>query len=83
MVIHLLDKIAIYNHLEKLVHTQVKKNSALVEETVYQMLQEALFQLQDETQRKLNMMLGEELELRRRFVFVEDLDRKNRHIVFW
>ena len=51
--------------------TQVKKNSALVEETVYQMLQEALFQLQDETQRKLNMLLGEELELRRRFAHIE------------
>jgi hypothetical protein len=50
---------------------QVKKNSALVEETVYQILQEALFQLQDETQRKLNMLLGEELELRRRFAHIE------------
>ena len=35
------------------------------------MLQEALFQLQDETQRKLNMLLGEELELRRRFAHIE------------
>ena len=30
-----------------------------------QLLQEALFQLQDETQRKMNTLLGEELELRR------------------
>ena len=50
---------------------QVKKNSALVEEAIYQILQEALFQLQDETQRKLNMLLGEELELRRRFAHIE------------
>jgi len=44
---------------------EVNKNSAAVEESIYQMLQEALFQLQDETQRKMNILLGEELELRR------------------
>jgi hypothetical protein len=44
---------------------QVNKNSAEIEEQIYQMLQEALFQLQDETQRKMNKLLGEELELRR------------------
>ena len=43
----------------------VNVNSAKVEENIYQILQEALFQLQDETQRKMNVLLGEELELRR------------------
>jgi hypothetical protein len=61
------DQLAVLNH--KL--GQVKKNSAMVEESIYQILQEALFQLQDETQRKLNMLLGDELELRRRFAHIE------------
>eukprot|EP00753_Platysulcus_tardus_P020567 PLAT8228.1.p1 GENE.PLAT8228.1~~PLAT8228.1.p1 ORF type:complete len:1035 (+),score=520.69 PLAT8228.1:50-3154(+) len=43
----------------------INKNAAAVEEAIYQMLQEALFQLQDETQRKMSILLGEELELRR------------------
>ena len=44
---------------------EVNKNSAAVEEQIYQMLQDALFELQDETQRKVSMLLGEEIELRR------------------
>ena len=51
--------------------TEVQKNSALVEEQLYTMLQDALFQLQDETQRKLNVLLGEELEIRRRVAHID------------
>ena len=48
----------------------MKRNSQEVEETVYQILQDALFRLQDETQAKLTMLLGEELELRRRLAHI-------------
>ena len=50
---------------------EVQSNSALVEEQLYTMLQDALFQLQDETQRKLNVLLGEELEIRRRVAHID------------
>jgi hypothetical protein len=43
----------------------VQTNAAKVEEALYQKLQEALFQLQDESQRRMNLLLSEELELRR------------------
>lgn len=49
----------------------VQANSASVEEALYQKLQEALFQLQDETQRKMNLLLSEELELRRQLQAIE------------
>ena len=50
---------------------EVQNNSKLVEESLYTMLQDALFSLQDETQRKLNMLLGEELEIRRRLAHID------------
>lgn len=43
----------------------IRANSASVEEALYQMLQDALFALQDETQRKMNALLSADLELRR------------------
>ena len=43
----------------------IQENSAAVEEALYAAMQAAMFQLQDETQRKLNVLLSEELELRR------------------
>ncbi len=43
----------------------IRANSAAVEEALYQKLQDALFQLQDETQRKMNALLSADLELRR------------------
>jgi len=49
----------------------VQANSAAVEEALYQKLQEALYALQDETQRKMNVLLSEELELRRQLQQIE------------
>ena len=50
---------------------EIQNNSKLVEESLYAMLQDALFSLQDETQRKLNILLGEELEIRRRLAHID------------
>eukprot|EP00500_Bicosoecida_sp_ms1_P010232 CAMPEP_0203818522 /NCGR_PEP_ID=MMETSP0115-20131106/31881_1 /ASSEMBLY_ACC=CAM_ASM_000227 /TAXON_ID=33651 /ORGANISM="Bicosoecid sp, Strain ms1" /LENGTH=425 /DNA_ID=CAMNT_0050727489 /DNA_START=114 /DNA_END=1388 /DNA_ORIENTATION=+ len=44
---------------------KVQQNSAAVEEAIYERLQELLFQLQDHTQKKLAVLLAEELEMRR------------------
>jgi hypothetical protein len=52
----------------------VQANSATVEEALYARLQEALGQLQHETQRKLNLLLSEELELRRQLHMIEWTD---------
>jgi len=49
----------------------VQANSAVVEEALYARLQDALFQLQEETQRKMNLLLSEELELRRQLQQIE------------
>jgi hypothetical protein len=49
----------------------VQSNSATVEEALYQKLQDALYQLQDATQRKMNVLLSEELELRRQLQQIE------------
>jgi TLD len=43
----------------------IQANSAAVEEALYARMQAALYQLQDETQKKMNLLLSEELELRR------------------
>lgn len=43
----------------------IQSNSASVEEELYARMQAAMFALQDETQRKMNALLSEELELRR------------------
>jgi hypothetical protein len=43
----------------------VNKNSAQIEEQIYQALQRALFQLQEATQDKMSALLSEEVELRR------------------
>eukprot|EP00742_Colponemidia_sp_Colp-10_P004319 GILJ01004608.1.p1 GENE.GILJ01004608.1~~GILJ01004608.1.p1 ORF type:complete len:562 (-),score=83.28 GILJ01004608.1:168-1853(-) len=53
---------------------EVNKNSSAVEEKIYQILQEALYQLQDETQKKMSVLLGEELELRRQLEQIEWLE---------
>lgn len=52
----------------------VQTNSATVEEALYQKLQDALQQLQTETQKKLNLLLSEELELRRQLQLIEWTD---------
>lgn len=52
----------------------VQTNSAAVEEALYQKLQDALQQLQGETQKKLNLLLSEELELRRQLQLIEWTD---------
>ena len=44
---------------------QVKSNASTVEESIYQLLQEALVQLQEESQKKILMLTAEEMELRR------------------
>jgi len=50
---------------------EVNRNSAEVEELIYKTLQDALFQLQDLTQEKLNVLLSEEVELRRQLEHVD------------
>jgi len=45
--------------------TAIQANSQAIEEELFQRMQTAMFQLQDETQRKTNALLSEELELRR------------------
>ena len=49
----------------------VNRNSAEVEERIYKALQDALFQLQEETQKKLNALLAEEVELRRQLKHID------------
>jgi len=49
----------------------VNRNSAEVEERIYKALQDALFQLQDLTQQKMNALLSEEVELRRQLQHIE------------
>jgi len=44
---------------------EIQANSRSIEEDLYAKLQAAMFQLQEETQRKMNALLSEELELRR------------------
>ena len=44
---------------------EVKSNASTVEESIYQLLQEALVQLQEESQKKILMLTAEEMELRR------------------
>ena len=48
----------------------VNKNSAEIEEKIYQALQDALFELQDRTQEKMNVLLSEEVELRRQLGYI-------------
>lgn len=45
--------------------SQVQTNSAAVQEAIYQKMEEALFQLQDETERRLSQLQTEKLELQR------------------
>ena len=49
----------------------IQANSHAVEEELYARMQAAMFQLQDETQRKMNALLSEELELRRQLGQIE------------
>lgn len=49
----------------------VNANAAAAEERIYQIMQDALFQLQSHTQAKLALLLGEELELRRQLGEIE------------
>jgi succinyl-CoA synthetase beta subunit len=38
---------------------EVNKNASIVEERIYQVLQEALLQLQEETQKKMSYLIGD------------------------
>jgi hypothetical protein len=49
----------------------IRDNSVKVEEDIYALLQEALYQLQEETHKKMNTLLSEELELRRQIEQLE------------
>lgn len=51
--------------------TAIQANSQAIEEELFQRMQTAMFQLQDETQRKTNALLSEELELRRQLGQIE------------
>ncbi len=48
----------------------VQANSVSVEEAIYQKLEEVLFQLHDETARKVAVLLSEDMELRRQLEFL-------------
>lgn len=50
---------------------EIQANSRSIEEDLYAKLQAAMFQLQEETQRKMNALLSEELELRRQLGQIE------------
>ncbi|KAM3142405.1 hypothetical protein pb186bvf_005562 [Paramecium bursaria] len=45
----------------------VNKNASYVENRIYQILQEALLQLQEETQKKMSYLIGDQLELKRQY----------------
>lgn len=45
----------------------MNKNASYVEERIYQVLQEALLQLQEETQKKMSYLIGDQLELKRQY----------------
>ena len=49
----------------------VTRNSAKVEEEIYAALQDALYQLQDQTQARMSVLLGEEVELRRQLQYMD------------
>ena len=49
---------------------EVQANSVSVEEAIYQKLEEVLFQLHDETARKVAVLLSEDMELRRQLEFL-------------
>eukprot|EP01112_Ceratiomyxa_fruticulosa_P001217 TRINITY_DN1121_c0_g2_i1.p1 TRINITY_DN1121_c0_g2~~TRINITY_DN1121_c0_g2_i1.p1 ORF type:complete len:764 (-),score=147.66 TRINITY_DN1121_c0_g2_i1:176-2467(-) len=63
---------------------EINQNSQEIEERIYAMLRDALFQLQQETQKKLAVLLGEELELRRQLEQMDWLEgflRLNRQML--
>ncbi len=49
----------------------INRNAAEVEEQIYQMLQEALFQLQDQTKQRINILRAEEVELQRQLHHID------------
>ncbi len=53
---------------------EVQANSNAVEEAIYQKLEEVLFQLQDETARKVSVLLSEDMELRRQLEYLNWTD---------
>ena len=50
---------------------EVNRNSAEVEEKIYKALQDALFELQDATQKRMSALLAEEVELRRQLQHID------------
>ena len=77
-------KQAIFNHLSRIDDKlkMINQNSSEIEERVYQLFREALFQLQTETQRKMAVLLGEEIELRRQLEQMEWLENFLRFVKF-
>jgi hypothetical protein len=53
---------------------KINQNASIVEERIYRILQEAMTKLQDETQHKLSVLLGEEAELRRQLQQLDWMD---------
>ena len=54
---------------------EVKSNASAIEENIYQLLQEALVQLQEESQKKILMLTSEEMELRRQLRDVQQVHK--------
>lgn len=53
---------------------EVNRNSSFVEERLYQILLEALSSLQEETQKKMNLLIADQLELKRQFEQIQWLE---------
>ncbi|CAK72944.1 unnamed protein product (macronuclear) [Paramecium tetraurelia] len=53
---------------------EVNKNASIIEGRIYQVLQEALLQLQEETQKKMSYLVGDQLELKRQYDQIQWLE---------
>jgi hypothetical protein len=46
---------------------EINKNASAIEEQIYQLLQNALRELQEHTQKKMSYLIGDQLELKRQY----------------
>ena len=53
---------------------EINKNSSFIEERIYQILQEALIMLQEETHKKMTYLIGDQLELKRQYEQIQWLE---------
>lgn len=53
---------------------EINKNSSFIEERIYQILQEALIQLQEESHKKMTYLIGDQLELKRQYEQIQWLE---------